>query len=58
MVNEDFLEALSERLTIDDLCTYLDLESEDIVERFKDVIQRQYGALAEIIGWTSLDNSE
>ena len=58
MLTPDFLEALSDRLTVDDLCTYLDLDSEDIVHRFQREIERKYSELAEIIGWTSISSGE
>lgn len=58
MLTREFLEALADRLTVDDLCTYLEIESEDIVERFKGEIQRKYGELAEIIGWTDITSGE
>jgi hypothetical protein len=55
VLTPEFLSALADRLTVDDLCTYLEIESEDIVERFKGEIQRKCGELMEIIGWTSID---
>jgi len=54
MLTPNFLEALADRLTVDDLCTYLDLDSADIVIRFQREIERKYSELAEIIGWTGL----
>ena len=57
MLTPEFLEALADRLTVDDLCTYLDLESEDIVQRFQREIERKYSELAEIIEWTSITSS-
>jgi hypothetical protein len=57
-VDDAFLEALADRLTVDDLCTYLDLDSADIVIRFQREIERKYSELAEIIGWTSISSGE
>ena len=58
MLTPNFLEALADRLTVDDLCTYLDLDSADIVIRFQREIERKYPELAEIIGWTSISSGE
>lgn len=57
-LDPSFLDALADRLTVDDLCTYLGIETEDIVERFQREIERNYGELAEIIGWTSISSGE
>jgi MoxR-like ATPase len=51
MLTREFLEALADRLTVDDLCTYLEIESEDIIERFTPEVERRYSELAELIGW-------
>lgn len=60
MLTLEFLEALADRLTVDDLCTYLDIESADIVtvQRFQHRIERKYAELAEIIGWTDITSGE
>lgn len=56
LLNTDaFYEALADRLTPEDLITYLNLSSADLVKAFRSRVQKRANELADEIGWKDLE---